>query len=130
PAAKALERVVRDPRLRQRGGQRVVIEVRQAPRLGDQANVRDCADAVRPQQLDEFVERSRRVTDGEDGALFCHLENKTLNRREAGPRSCLRTSTTPPLLCVSAFLTILLFWSPRASRESGLAWLCPPRASR
>ena len=64
--AKLFQMKISNARGAQRFCQRVAIELRVVPRFRDRAYVDQLLDAIRAQQLNEFVDRPRRMPDGKD----------------------------------------------------------------
>ena len=58
--------LVCDPGALERGAERRLPELRELARARHGADVRETLDAVRVEEREEFLDRSRRVADGED----------------------------------------------------------------
>ena len=84
----------------QRSRERVAGEMRMAPRFRHGPDVGEPVDAMRMQQRDEVVERSRRMPDGENGhvkMVTVKIVTRNRPRRSCSP-TCGRRCAAPPRL--------------------------------
>ena len=87
-AAEFFQMRIRNAELLQRRAERFAIELRIVPGAGNRANIHYTFDAIRSQQVSEFVERPRGMPDGEDESflfVFSRLHTPLFDHYKAGP---------------------------------------------